>query len=824
MKVKSYKLNFDFDLEKKTFNAHEEIFLELNNKKSKIFLDCNELNIKNVLVNDEKSSWKLNEQKLVINNRFNKGLNKIIIDFGGDLKESLGGVYLSKYYDDKNNLNYLITTQLEPIEARRFFPCFDHPNLKSVFEISLTIDKNLNAISNTLPIKEENFVSKKKIVFKPTPVMSTYLVYLGVGKWHFLQEKYKKVILRLATLNKKNLSGGYFALKNAKKFLSYLQNYFDYPYPLEKLDLIAIPDFAAGAMENWGAITFRENLLLAFEKITSLSARERILEVIAHELVHMWFGNLVTMKWWDDLWLNESFATYLAYEVVDHFYPHWRLKERYVIDETISALIHDGLINSHPVKVKVLKPEETLEIFDEISYEKGGSILRMVENYIGQNKFKESLRYYIRKFAYKNATHKDLFLSFDKISGKSITKVIETFIKQSNFPLIRVIPKRKKIILNQERFTFLANNSNYLWKIPLVIGIDDQKKNMILSKKKINLKLSFKKHFILNKDFIGFYLVDYPQEIIDKNLQELNFMSELDIVHFIRSYDFLIRRKNKSLINFLNFLEKILVLNRKKLILSEVISILNFYYFILGTESLAKLLERFSLKAIELVGYKPQNAKETPQMTLLRSKALISLGLVNNQKILDFSQKEFQNFLKNGFSLNSDIKQAVFNNAVLVNDKFFDKILQYFYRVKIIEEQNKSLIALGQTTNLDRINYLLNLTISDKIRFNQIIFIFASLSNNRLAAELIFNWLKKNWQKLEKKGGGAGKSDFVLMKILKLTIPSIGTFIDEENLNNFLNSKSFSRFKRTKKVVLEIAKVSRQIRWKELLFLTNLKV
>ncbi len=178
----------------------------------------------------------------------------------------------------------------------------------------MVIDRDLKAISNTLPIKEENLATKKRVIFKPTPIMSTYLLYIGVGKWSFLQEKYKKIVLRLATLNKESLRGGHFALRNAKKFLNYLENYFDYPYPLEKLDLIAIPDFAAGAMENWGAITFRENLLLAFEKITSLSARERILEVIAHELVHMWFGNLATMKWWDDLWLNESFATYLAYK------------------------------------------------------------------------------------------------------------------------------------------------------------------------------------------------------------------------------------------------------------------------------------------------------------------------------------------------------------------------------------------------------------------------------------------------------------------------------------------------------------------------------
>lgn len=681
----------------------------------------------------------------------------------------------------------------------------------------MIIDRDLKAISNTLPIKEENLATKKRVIFKPTPIMSTYLLYIGVGKWSFLQEKYKKIVLRLATLNKESLRGGHFALRNAKKFLNYLENYFDYPYPLEKLDLIAIPDFAAGAMENWGAITFRENLLLAFEKITSLSARERILEVIAHELVHMWFGNLATMKWWDDLWLNESFATYLAYKVVNNFYPRWQLEERYVLEETTSALIADGLINSHPVKVKVSKPEETLEIFDEISYEKGGSILRMIEKYIGQDKFKESLRYYIKKFAYKNATHKDLFLSFDKISGRSVTRTMETFVSQVNFPLIKLKTTGKQFIVNQKKFTFLAKKSKSLWKVPLIINFNGQERKILLEKETAKLNLPFKNNLVLNKDFSGFYLVEYPKEILDELVAKPNFCSELDVIHLIRSYDFLVRQGSKSLLDFLNFLENVFVFKKKKLILSEVISILNFYNFIVGTKPIANLLEKFSLRAINLVGQKPQNIKETPQITSLRSKALISLGLVGNQTILDFSQKEFQKFLQDNSSLNSEIKQAVFNNAIISNDKFFDKLLKYFYKSKIIEEQNKSLIALGQTTNLDKIDYLLNLTVSEKIRFNQTIFVFASLSNNRLAIELIFSWLKKNWSKLEKKGN----NDFVLMKILKLTIPSIGTFIDDEKLNKFLSSQEFSKFKRTKAIALEIAQINKQIRWRELSSLTN---
>ncbi|GIW66712.1 MAG: leucyl aminopeptidase [Candidatus Parcubacteria bacterium] len=803
MKVDKYKIDFYFDLKEQKFWGREQLLLKLNKKVNQLILDSQELIIDNLKVNNKESKWRLLKDKLIINQNFLTGNNIVEINFYGYLKEGLGGIYLSKYYNDQKRLNYLITTQLEPIEARKVFPCVDHPSFKSIFEISVNIDKNLKAISNTLP-KEEKIVNNRKIIFfKPSPLMSTYLFYLGIGEWHFIKEKYRNILLRLATLNKDNLKGGYFALKNAKKFLGYLENYFNYHYPLEKLDLLAIPDFAAGAMENWGAITFRENLLLSFEGITSDLNKERILEVIAHELVHMWFGNLVTMKWWDDLWLNESFATYLAYKVVDYFYPQWRLKERYVLEEVISALAADGLINSHPIKVKVNKPEESIEIFDEISYEKGGSVLRMIENYLGEEKFRQGLRNYIRKFAYQNANHKDFLNTFDQIKKEKISKIIEGFIHQVNFPIVRVKTLGKKYILFQEKFTFLPTKKQTRWQIPTIIEIKSKEKKLIIKKKKQETKSLF----LLNKKFGSFFLVDYENDILIEILKQKEKLTELDIVFLLRSFDFLIRKGEKTIFDFLNFLNEFFDQEKSEIILSEIISILNFYYLLLTEKRIANFLEKFSLKVINLLGKEP-TGNEPPLIISLRNKALISLGLIGNQEILNFSLLKFKKSFPN---LNPEIKQAIFNNVVLTSNIFFDRLLKYYFQTKIIEEQNKCLIALGQTKNKQKIKKLLDLTITEKIRFNQVIFIFSSLAFNRNFSKLIFNWLEKNWSKLEKRGGGAGKSDFVLIRILKSTIPFVGSFVDKQKLIKFLNRSELKRFIKTRKIIIEKIRINKKI-------------
>jgi tricorn protease interacting factor F2/3 len=846
MEVKNYQLELDFDLEKKIYEGKEKIFLNLD-KEDLIKIDSVDLKIKELKVNDKDVDFEIAQDKILIKNGFQKGENIIFINFEGELKEVLGGIYLSKY-KDKEEEKYLITTQFEPIEARKAFPCFDDPDKKATFDLTLIFHKDLKAISNTLPIREEILGEKKKVIFETSPKMSTYLLYIGIGDFYFLEDKYKDVLIRVAFTPKEKLEGAKFALENCKKFLSYLEEYFNVPYPLKKLDLIAIPDFAAGAMENWGAITFRENYLLVFEGITPQTAKERVCEVIAHELVHMWFGNLVTMKWWDDLWLNESFATYLAYKAVNHFYPEWRILDKYIVDEVFSALDADALISSHPIKVEIKDPNESAEIFDEISYEKGGSVLRMIENYLGEEKFKDGLRNYIKKFSYQNAQAEDLWNSLEEVSQVNVKEIMKDYLEKTGFPQVVIRKENGNYLLKQKRFLFLEKTQTYadltqtdaennlgqrgstsspresaVWKIPMVISSKNREIRIIFDKESTVLS-NLESPIILNKNYSSFFVSNYDDEILKNNLENLNKRrltqtsrgltpkEEIDYIHLLHDYEFFVRKGEKSLNDFCQILENYFLNLEGKFLLSEVISYLNFYYYFTESpvnEKIKNLLEKFSLKVLEILSKEPKE-KELPYETSLRSKAIFSLGLTQNKEILDWSIEKFEEFLKNKQSLHPDIKQAIFNNAVLIDERYSNDLLNYFQETNLIEEQNKCLVALGNLQNLDKLKNIFDFVL-EKVRFNQVIFFFSSLSVNLKAKKFAFELLKNNWSKLEERGGGPGKSDFVLIRILKLTIPYLGAFVSEEELVSFLNQENFQRFEKTRKVVLEKAKVNRLV-------------
>ncbi len=410
----NYSLSFDVDLKKFKFSGKEIIELKVKGSVSEIILNAVDLEIKHATLSYKKRSLKpkikLEPEKEIIALKFGekiRGPAKLMIEFSGKLNDNLLGFYRSKFIENKKE-KYLATTQFEAPYARRCFPCFDEPQYKATFDVTLKLDGKLRAISN-MPIEEQYREGNKKIVkFYRTPQMSTYLLYLGVGEFEFLEDKLGKIVIRIVTTpGKKNQAK--FALELTKKFLSYFQEYSGIKYPLPKLDMIALPDFAAGAMENWGAITFRELYLLFDPKMTSTAVKKRIAMIIAHELWHQWSGNLVTMKWWNDLWLNESFATFMSYKAVDNFFPEWDMWEDFIGDETESALEDDCIKATHPIEVEVKNPNQIEEIFDVISYSKGGSILRMLEGYVGEEIFRKGVSKYLSDNKYGNATSEDLW-------------------------------------------------------------------------------------------------------------------------------------------------------------------------------------------------------------------------------------------------------------------------------------------------------------------------------------------------------------------------------------------------------------------------------
>ena len=395
--------------------------------------------------------------------------------YHGNLQERLRGLYLARVGDEKYAF-----TQLEAADARRFFPCFDEPDLKARFTFSVTARAGLQVISNNpLERSTNNTNGTTTFHFRTTPPLSTYLCALAVGELEASPVKMAgKTPVRVWHVpGKRQLAG--FALEAAVESLARLEKYFGLPYPYDKLDLVAVPDFEAGAMENAGAVFFRETLLLVDNATISLNEKKRVAEVIAHELAHMWFGNLVTMKWWDDLWLNEAFATWMAFRVVDEWKPEWRMWNNFE-PHRAAALALDALSNTHPVYAEVENAAQATENFDAITYEKGASVVRMVEHYLGPQKFRAGVQSYIKQHREGNAVAHDLWNALEKASGQPVAQIVRAWVRQPGFPLVSFERETGEnaggLAVKQERFkasptTRFPESAATTWPLPMVVKL-----------------------------------------------------------------------------------------------------------------------------------------------------------------------------------------------------------------------------------------------------------------------------------------------------------------------------------------------------------------
>src|SRR3989338_4959221 len=334
------------------------------------------------------------------------------------------GFYRSQF-EHEGRTKYIVTTQFESTDARRAFACVDEPSAKAVFDVTLIVPKHFCAISNTYETSVKEHKSGYQIIeFAPTPKMSTYLLAFIAGEFEHIEAKTKEGITVRVFATPGKIHQAKFALDVSVKTLSYFSDYFKVPYPLPVLDLIAIPDFPSGAMENWGAVTYRESAILVDSDHSSLQNKQWVALVIAHELAHQWFGNIVTMEWWTHLWLNEGFATYIEYLAVDKLFPKWDIWTQFSTNDLGRALHLDALLNTHPIEIPVHHPDEIGEIFDEVSYAKGASVIRMLASYLGEKDFRAGLHHYLKKHSYKNTETLHLWQAFEKVSGKPVAKMM----------------------------------------------------------------------------------------------------------------------------------------------------------------------------------------------------------------------------------------------------------------------------------------------------------------------------------------------------------------------------------------------------------------
>jgi len=396
----------------------------------------------------------------------------LTIDYQGWINDKMAGFYRSTF-ERNGQKRYIAVTQFQESDARRAFPCMDHPSQKAVFDIQMIVDADLVALSNGPVVEEKPLAGgKKQVQFETTPPMSTYLLFFGVGEFH-LTDHDNDPRVRSVTLPGRSPYGG-FGLEFGRKALEFCETYYHIPYALSKMDLIAVPDFAFGAMENWGAITFRENLILHYPKVTSKSGEMSICNVIAHEIAHQWFGNLVTPSDWKYLWLNESFATYFAYGVVDHFHPKWQVWDQFLLGQTAPAMGRDGLNDTCAIEIPGGEHVVINTSTAPIIYSKGSSILRVVQGYIGKDDLRKGLQHYLKAFEYKNAASHHLWEALEETSGKPVTALMKSWIEQPGHPLVQAQRNGRDLTLTQKRFTYLENTSDQTWQIPVTLTIYDE--------------------------------------------------------------------------------------------------------------------------------------------------------------------------------------------------------------------------------------------------------------------------------------------------------------------------------------------------------------
>ncbi len=800
IKPTNYHLQFEPDLKTFTYRGITTITFTTDKPLTEITLDSLDLTIQSCIVNTDKTPLKFSTQKntLIIQTNLNKGTHQIQIEFEGKLGQNLSGFYRSRVEGAENE--FIATTQFEPADARRAFPCVDHPSYKATFDVVMIVDESLTPLSNSVVATEEKLANGlKKTTYETTPIMSTYLLYLGAGTFETYTDTYRDIQIRgVATTGKAHYTK--FAVECAKKSLEYFETYFGIPYPLKKLDVIAVPDFAAGAMENWGAITFRENLILYYEESSSITTKQRIAEVMAHEVAHQWFGNLVTMKWWDDLWLNESFATFMAYKMVDHYWPEWNIWDEYVSTTVFGGMKLDSLKSSHPIKVDVPDITQANELFDEIAYDKGGSILRMIEGYLGNDLFRDGLREYIKTYAYQNTEAQDLWSCLEKVSHKPIVDIMSTQITQTGFPVIAASLENDQLNLKQSRFLLNGETSTDIWKVPMSIRVGERRETFILDKKNNYVPiLKNPDYIVINENYNSFFISDYSAELLEKLGKRTNRLSDIEKHAFVHDLYNLTFAGKKTIDELVTQLTEYFSEEKKPSILLFIIEKLYKIYFLTQNIKVGESLQFFSRKAIQISTFEPAK-NEHPYTTQLRSVALSSLSLFDDAEVKTFVGKKFSQYLVNENTLHPDLRSSIYRLAVWYDKKNYDVISNLYQKSTNQEEKIRYLTAIGNSKDGKQLSQTLKFMMSDAVRFNQIPFVLSSLAGNPYAQDLALEWLFANWEVLKIKSGGT--INHIFRRVLKLIIPICGV----KNVNEvktFLHKYSTPELTKTFEQVLE---------------------
>ncbi|MEK7561186.1 MAG: M1 family metallopeptidase [Patescibacteria group bacterium] len=777
-----YHLCLTPNLENFTFHGHEGVEVNVTVPTSEITLHALDLTVKNISVYQPGIALFFPQDPLVYDTEYqtvtiplgrtlSPGSACLYLEFTGEINDKLCGLYRTSYKVGGEK-RWGCSTQFESTDARRMFPCWDEPDQKAKFNLTLLVPKDKVALSN-MPITSEFHLETnlKRLRYQITPPMSTYLLAIVIADLECLETTDANgVPIRVWTLPGKK-EHGQFALDVALHTLPYLAEWFGIPYELPKLDLVAVPDFAAGAMENWGLITFRETALLVDPEQASAVAKQYVANVVNHEIAHMWFGDRTTMRSWTDLWLNEGFASYMGPKATDRQFPEWDMWTQFLMAYYTPAFHDDALRHTHPVEVEVKNPGEIGEIFDRISYNKGAVVTRMLAEYLGEDDFRRGLHEYFTRHAYGNATTDELWVALGEASGKPVRHMMASYTRQPGFPLVNVDDEREngKYVLrfSQQRF-FIDGGPDarrLCWNIPVsLLTSSGTKISSMLECRTSTVEIPGNAEWIkVNPGQNGFYRVLYPP-------------------HLLRALAGAVERGALTVVDRLGLLDDAFALARAGYIgTREALDLLLAYrdetdysvwsVIASGIGSLRTLLwydhdhplvfgnlchfgRSYWDAAVQRMGW-DKRQEDSHTDILLRSLAIREAGRYGHAHAVDTARQRFMRVCR-GEALDPDLRSAVYSVAASTGrEQQYEGLLALYRTTNDAEEKLRILSAMGSFTDKGVLQEALAFSLSEEVRSQDTPTLLASVRGNAVAQEMAWEFIKQQWGPLVKRCGAA---------------------------------------------------------------------
>ncbi len=759
---KHYSLSLDLsEAKNRTYTGTVSVDGDLAKGRISIELHSKDLDINSVTLDGKSAKFRIEQpDSLVIDqDGLVPGSHIIVINFSGKITDSMHGMYPCYYKHDGADKE-LIATQFESHHAREVFPCIDEPEAKATYDVTLTTTPDLAVLGNQ-PVKLQRKENGLLVTsFETTPKMSSYLLAWVVGELHKKTAKTKDgVEVNVWATPAQRPESLDFALDNAVKFIEFFNEYFDTPYPLSKCDNVALPDFSSGAMENWGLVTYRESCLLADPLTTTVASQQYIATVIAHELSHQWFGNLVTMKWWNNLWLNESFATLMEYIAVDAVHPEWNAWLDFASNETVMALRSDAIDGVQSVQVDVNHPDEISSLFDgAIVYAKGARLMRMCQQFVGSESFRRGLMSYFKEFAYKNTEADDLWRHLSEASGQDVGRLMNSWISQNGYPVVHVNSNS----LRQEQFFVGPHQpSAKLWPIPLDAESPEDMPALLETSE---LTLPIANDERLNIHNASHFITHYEDVHLSRLLDRLTEFNDIGRLQLLQEQTLLTRGlivPSASLIDLLNAYRH----EKSEHVWSVMaIAISELKKFVetddLAEQNLKQFIKKLARPQFERLGWNfIENEPEND--TKLRSLILGLMIYSEDAAVIAYCEEIFAQGIEN---INPEIRSLVIGSVVKnsQDNPLIDNMLYIYSNSQSADLREDICSGITNIKSSEQTEVLLSAFKNQKIIRSQDLFRwFVYMIRNRHSRDQTWQWLVDNWQWIvDTFGGDKSYDDF----------------------------------------------------------------